>query len=121
MLEGSAAALTHWAGGKRTDRSASLTRWPPAAQDPAGQMLLLEKNAHKQVGNLRGSIKGRLITFVFMSFGKGFLTLSRAQDKSVDNNGEMGEKGEMGESGNGVDFWDLENPTMAKEEDRTEG
>lgn len=33
----------------------------------------------------------------------------------------MGEEGEKGESGNGVEFWALENPTMAEEEDRIAG
>lgn len=123
MLEGSAAALTHWAGEKRTDRSAqSHPLASAAAQDSAGANAPFRKEHPQQVRTLRVRYQRQADhTFAFMSFGKGFLRVSRAQDKSVGNNGEMGEEGERGKSGNGVDFWDLENPTMAKEEDRTEG
>lgn len=38
----------------------------------------------------------------------------------MDNNDERGEEGEKGEKV-GMEFWVLKNPTMAKEEDRTEG
>lgn len=53
MLEGSA-ALTHWAGEQRTDRSAQshlLAPWQ--LRTLLGQVLLLEKNTHRQVRNLR--------------------------------------------------------------------
>lgn len=38
----------------------------------------------------------------------------------MDNDGELGEEGEKGKR-EGVEVWDLENPTMAKEEGVTEG
>lgn len=119
MLKGSAAALTHWAERKRTDRSAcSHQLAATAAQGPAGAHAPFRKE-NPQAGMKPPGTKGRLIAPLHLSFRKGFLKVPVHRTNPWTIMVKWGRG--RGESGNGVEFWALENPIMAKEEDRTEG
>lgn len=55
-----------------------------------------------------------------MSIGEGFHKVPEPRANPCTNNSELGEEGEKGKKvGRRVEFWALENPTVAKEEDRT--
>lgn len=121
MLKGSAAVLTHWAGGENRQKCPSHQLATVAAWGPAGANDPFRKENPPAGMKPQGLVSKVDHTFAFQVIWKGVSEGPRAQDISVDNNGELGEDREKGESGNGVEFWDLENPTMAKEEDITEG
>lgn len=119
MLKGSAAVLTHQAGRREQKEAPGLTSWP--LRQPRALLrhtLLLEREATSRGETSGAGIKGGLTApLPFMSIGKGFHKVPEPRTNPWTNDSEMREAGEKGEKG----VLGLENPTMAKEEDRTEG
>lgn len=106
--------------GRRAERSAwSHQLAAKAAQGPAVVHAPFRKeNPTSRYGTSGSASKGRLIApLPFMLFEKAFHKVPEPRT----NNSEMGEEGEGRECRKGVEFWALENPAMAKEEDGTEG